>query len=120
MAGILIVDDSKTSRAVLREMFEKNGFVVAGEAADGEEAYEKYKELKPALVTMDIEMPHMNGIESLSLIKHEDDSAKVIMITAACEKEKMVEALKRGAEDFITKPFDENRVIETVKEVIAI
>lgn len=118
MAGILIVDDSKTSRAFLREIFERAGFEIAGEAADGEEGYSKYRDLKPDIVTMDIEMPHMDGIECLSLIKHQDDDAKVIMITAVGDKERMVDALKRGAEDFITKPFDEMRVIETVKEVM--
>ena len=120
MAGILIVDDSKTSRKLLRELLEENGFDIVGEAVDGEEGYQMYKALKPDLVTMDITMPKMDGIESLSLIRHEDENAKVIMITAAGQREKMVEALKRGAEDFLTKPFDATRVLETVKEVLDI
>ena len=118
MAGILIVDDSKTSRKVLRELLEENGYTIVGEALNGEEAFKMYKELRPDLVTMDITMPKMDGIESLSLIRHEDDKAKVIMITAAGQREKMVEALKRGAEDFLTKPFDSERVLETIKEVL--
>ncbi len=118
MAEILIVDDSKTSRKLLRELLEENGFVIAGEAVDGEEGYTMFKELRPDLVTMDITMPKMDGIECLSLIRHEDPDAKVIMITAAGQREKMVEALKRGAEDFLTKPFDANRVVETIKEVL--
>ncbi|MCR4618041.1 MAG: response regulator [Lachnospiraceae bacterium] len=118
MGGILIVDDSKTSRKLLRELLEDNGFTIVGEAENGEEGYQMYKALKPDLVTMDITMPRMDGIESLSLIRHADENAKVIMITAAGQREKMVEALKRGAEDFLTKPFDSNRVLETVKEVL--
>lgn len=118
MATILIVDDSKTSRKMLREAMEKGGFEVVGEANNGEEGFIKYKELRPDVVTMDITMPSMDGIESLALIKHEDENAKVIMITAAGQKEKMVEALKCGAEDFITKPYEDNVVIDTVKRVI--
>ena len=118
MSGILIVDDSKTSRKLLRELLEDNGFTIIGEAENGEEGYQMYKSLKPDLVTMDITMPRMDGIECLSLIRHADENAKVIMITAAGQREKMVEALKRGAEDFLTKPFDANRVLETVKEVL--
>ncbi len=120
MAGILIVDDSKTSRKLLRELLEENGFDVVGEASNGEEGYSLFKELRPDLVTMDITMPKMDGIECLSLIRKEDDKAKVIMITAAGQREKMVEALKRGAEDFLTKPFDIDRVLETIKEVLDI
>ena len=118
MATILIVDDSKTSRKMLRAALEKGGFEIIGEANNGEEGFVKYKELKPDVVTMDITMPSMDGIESLALIKHADENAKVIMITAAGQKEKMVEALKCGAEDFITKPYEEDIVIDTVKRVI--
>jgi len=118
MATILIVDDSKTSRKMLRAVLEKGNYEIIGEASNGEEGFVKYKELKPDLVTMDITMPSMDGIESLALIKHEDESAKVIMITAAGQKEKMVEALKSGAEDFITKPYEEDIVLDTIKRVI--
>ena len=117
MATVLIVDDSRTSRKILKEVLEKGNFEVIGEAGNGEEGYLKYKELKPDLVTMDITMPSMDGIECLSLIKHEDPDAKVVMITAAGQKEKMIEALKRGAEEFITKPFDEAEVLATLKKV---
>lgn len=117
MATVLMVDDSRTSRKILKGVLEKGGFEVIGEAMNGEEGYLKYKELKPDIVTMDITMPVMDGIESLSLIKHENENAKVVMITAAGQKEKMVEALKRGAEEFITKPFDENEVLTTLRKV---
>ncbi len=111
MATVLIVDDSRTSRRILRNLIESNGYTVVGEAENGEIGFLRYKELKPDIVTMDITMPQMDGIESLSLIKHEDPDAKVIMVTAAGQKEKMVEALKRGADDFITKPFEENEIL---------
>lgn len=117
MATVLMVDDSRTSRKILRATLERGGFTIVGEAANGEEGYLKYKELKPDIVTMDITMPTMDGIESLSLIKKEDKDAKVIMITAAGQKEKMVEALKRGAEEFIIKPFDDREVLDTLNRV---
>lgn len=117
MATVLMVDDSRTSRKMLRAVLERGGFEIIGEAVNGEEGYLKYKELRPDIVTMDITMPTMDGIESLTLIKHADEKAKVVMITAAGQKEKMVEALKRGAEEFITKPFDETEVLNTLSKV---
>jgi len=118
MATVLIVDDSRTSRRILRGVLERGGFEVVDEAANGEEGYLKYKELQPDIVTMDITMPVMDGIESLTLIKKANAASKVIMITAAGQKEKMVEALKRGADEFITKPFDENEVLNALKHVL--
>ncbi len=117
MTTVLMVDDSKTSRKILRSVLERGDFEVIGEAANGEEGFLKYKELRPDVVTMDITMPLMDGIESLSLIRKENAEAKVVMITAAGQKEKMVEALKRGAEEYIVKPFDENEVLATLKRV---
>ena len=118
MATVLIVDDSRTSRKILRSLLEGDGYEIIDEATNGEEGYLKYKELKPDLVTMDITMPSMDGIECLSLIKHVNPDAKVVMITAAGQKEKLIEALKRGAEEFITKPFDETEVLATLKKVV--
>ncbi|MCM1569689.1 MAG: response regulator [Roseburia sp.] len=117
MATILIVDDSRTSRRILRNILESDGHTVVDEAENGEIGYLKYKELKPEIVTMDITMPNMDGIESLSLIKKENKDAKVIMITAAGQKEKMVEALKRGADEFVTKPFDQNEICNVISKL---
>lgn len=117
MATVLMVDDSRTSRKILKAALERGGFTIVGEAANGEEGYLKYKELQPDIVTMDITMPTMDGIESLSLIKKVNKDAKIVMITSAGQKEKMVEALKRGAEEFIIKPFDEKEVLETLNRV---
>lgn len=118
MATILIVDDMKMERTLLRDAIEKTEHTVVGEAENGEEAFRLYKELKPDIVTMDITMPKMDGIEALTLIKHFDEDAKVIMVTAEGQKSMMVEALKRGAEDFFQKPVDPNRVIETINDVL--
>lgn len=118
MATVLMVDDSAVSRKVLRNILEKGGYEVIGEAVNGEEGYLKYKELKPDIVTMDITMPVMDGIESLSLIKRDNEDTKVIMITASGQREKMVEALKRGAEEFILKPFEEEEILKTLAYVM--
>lgn len=117
MATVLMVDDSRTSRRILRGVLEQGGFEVVGEATNGEEGYLKYKELTPDIVTMDITMPVMDGIESLTLIKKANPDSKVVMITAAGQKEKMVDALKRGADEFITKPFDADVVLDTLKHI---
>ena len=111
MANIMIVDDSRTSRRILREILERNGHTIVGEATNGEEGYLKYKELKPEVVTMDITMPVMDGVESLSLIKKENPDAKVLMITAAGQREKMLDSVKRGAEEFVVKPFNEAEIL---------
>lgn len=117
MAKILIVDDSRTSRKILRGILEEAGHEIVAEATNGEEGYLKYQELKPELVTMDITMPTMDGLEALKLIKR-DENAKVIMITSAGQKEKMMEAVKYGADEFITKPFADKDVVKAVEDVL--
>lgn len=118
MSTVLIVDDSRTSRKMLRELLEELGHEVIFEAVNGEEGYLKYKELQPDLVTLDITMPKMDGIEALALIKKTNADAKVIMITAAGQKDKMVQAVKYGASEFITKPYEKDDVIQIVKKVL--
>ncbi len=117
MADIMIVDDSRTSRRILREILERNGHSVVAEAINGEDGYLKYKELNPDVVTMDITMPHMDGVECLSLIKKVNPEAKVLMITAAGQKEKMLESIKRGAEEFIVKPFNEAEILAALERL---
>ena len=116
MKYVLIAEDESSIRDFVVINLRRNGYEVI-EAVNGEDGYLKYKELQPDVVTMDITMPVMDGIESLSLIKHANADAKVVMITAAGQKEKMVDALKRGADEFITKPFDEAEVIATLKKL---
>lgn len=117
MAKVLIVDDSRTSRRILRNLLEEAGHEVVAEALNGDEGYLKYKELNPDIVTMDITMPVTDGLQALQLIRHYDGNAKVVMITAAGQKDKMVQALKEGASDFITKPFDKEDVIVTINKM---
>lgn len=117
MKRVLIVDDSRTSRKMLRQLLEELGYEVAGEAVNGEEGYLKYKELKPDLVTLDITMPRMDGIQALQLIKKENAAAVVVMITAAGQKDKMIQAIKHGAAEFITKPYDKEDVEKILENI---
>lgn len=117
MAKILLVDDSKTSRKILRGILEDNGHEIIGEAANGEDAFAKYKELAPDITTMDITMPVMDGIEALQLIMEFNKDALVIMVTAAGQKSKMVDAIKYGAAEFLAKPFEAAQIIEIIDKV---
>ena len=118
MAKILIVDDSMTSKKFLRTMLERAGCEIIGEASDGQEGVDKYKELKPDVVTMDITMPIKNGIEALEEIIAYDSNAKVVMVTAAGQNTNIVEALKLGAADFIQNPFEVERIAAVIKKVL--
>ena len=120
MAKILIVDDSRTSRRMLRAILEEMGHEVVAEAVNGEDGFVKYKELNPDLVTLDITMPVLDGIQALSLIKKHDPEAKVVMITAAGQRDKMIKAVKYGAAEFITKPYEKEVVEKILKEVLAL
>ncbi len=118
MANILIVDDSRTSRRILTHIVEEIGHTVIGEADNGEDGFLKFKELKPDLVTLDITMPKMTGLEALQLIMNHDKGAKVIMISSAGQKEKMLKAIKMGARDFVAKPIDDDAVKAAITEVL--
>ena len=118
MGKILIVDDSRTSRKMLREILEGMGHEIAGEATNGEEGYVMYKELNPDLVTLDITMPKMDGIEALMLIKKYNENAEAVMITAAGQKEKMIQAVKYGASEFITKPYESDEVERIIAQIL--
>ena len=118
MAKILIVDDSKTSRRFLKDMLASAGHEVVAEAVNGQEGIDKYFQYMPDLVTMDITMPGKDGITALSEIIERDAKAKIIMVTAAGQKSNMIEALKRGASDFIQKPFEANVIIDVIKKVL--
>ena len=115
---VVIVDDSKLSRKVLREMLEEEGYAVIAEATDGEEGIAAYLQFKPDIVTMDITMPNMNGMESLKEILYMDKHAKVVMISAAGQQKKIIEALKIGAQRFITKPFEKEDVISCMDSLM--
>ncbi len=115
---ILIVDDAAFMRMLLKDIVTKAGFEVVGEASNGKEAVEKYKELKPDVVTMDITMPEMNGIEAVKEIKKIDPNANIIMVSAMGQQAMVIEAIQAGAKDFIVKPFQPARVIEALKKAV--
>ena len=119
MANILIVDDSRTSRKILRNILESAGHTIVDEATDGEQAIEKYIASKPDVITLDITMPVMDGIEALKQIKLVDSDAKVIMVSASSQKDKLIEAVKYGAEDFIAKPFEPSQIITVLDKLIS-
>lgn len=118
MAKILIVDDSKMSRRMLRTILEGIGYEIVAEAANGEEGVKMYKEFSPDAVTMDITMPELDGISCLQQIVAYDAAAKVIMVTAAGQSNKLMEALKSGAKEFICKPYEPEQVINALKEAL--
>ena len=116
--NILICDDAAFMRMMIKDILTKNGYNVAGEAENGAKAVEKYNELKPDLVLMDITMPEMDGIQALKKIKETDPGAKVIMCSAMGQQAMVIDSIQSGARDFIVKPFQADRVIEAVKKVV--
>ena len=115
--NVLICDDAAFMRMMIKNVLTKGGYNVVGEAENGAKAVEKYKELSPDLVLMDITMPEMDGIQALKEIKAIDGGAKVIMCSAMGQQAMVVESIQAGAKDFIVKPFQEDRVLEAVKKV---
>ena len=115
---VLLVDDAAFMRMMIKNVLTKNGFDVVGEAENGAIAVEKYSELSPDLVIMDITMPELNGIEALKKIKAKNSDAKVIMCSATGQQSMVIEAIQAGAKDFIVKPFQADRVCEAVRKVL--
>ena len=116
-ARILIVDDAAFMRMMLKDILTKGGYEIAGEAADGEEAVMKYKEEKPDLVTLDITMPNKDGIQALKEIKAFDANANCLMCSAMGQQSMVIDAIQNGAKDFIVKPFQADRVIESIRKI---
>ena len=117
MARILIVDDSRTSRRMLKNILIENGHEIIGEANEGQLGYEMYVDKKPDIVTLDVTMPVLDGLGCLDKIMTFDENAKVIMITAAGQKEKMVEAIKLGATEFIQKPYEPKQILSVIESL---
>lgn len=115
---VLIVDDAAFMRIMLKNILTKNGYDVCGEASNGNEALEKYKELKPDLVTLDITMPEKDGISALKDIRAFDSNAKCVMCSAMGQQAMVIEAIQSGAKDFIVKPFQADRVLESIRKVL--
>ena len=118
MKTVLIVDDAAFMRMMLKDVLTKNGFEVIGEAENGAVAIEKYKELAPRLVIMDITMPEVDGIQAVREIKKIDPNAKIVMCSAMGQQAMVIESIQAGALDFIVKPFQPERVIEAVNKVL--
>lgn len=118
MTRVLIVDDAAFMRMMIKDILQKNGFEVVGEASNGIEAVDLYKKEKPDVVTMDITMPDMDGIEAVKEIKSFDPAAKVIMCSAMGQQSMVMDAIKSGAKDFIVKPFQADRVLEAIRKVV--
>ncbi|WP_407371280.1 response regulator [Carnobacterium sp.] len=112
--NVMIVDDAAFMRMKLKDILEKNGYKVVAEAQNGVEAVEKYKAEKPDLVTMDITMPEMDGVDALKEIKAFDPAARVVMCSAMGQQGMVMDAIRSGAVDFIVKPFDSDRVIKAL------
>lgn len=122
MPTVLIVDDALFMRKVLGDILKREGLQIIGEAENGQAAIDKYKELKPDLVTMDVVMPKVgevtNGIEALRQILKIDPNAKVIMVSAMGQVGLIIEAMQVGAKDFISKPFKQPRVAVAIKKAL--
>jgi len=115
---VLVVDDAIFMRTMIGDILRQAGFEVVGEASSGVEAVQKYKELKPDLVTMDIVMPDMGGIDAVREIIKEDPEARILMCSAMGQQGLVVEAIQAGARDFVVKPFQPSRVIEAVQRLL--
>ena len=117
MKKVMVVDDAMFMRASLKMMLEKNGFEVVAEAENGVIAVQKYKDLKPDLVTMDITMPEMDGLQALKLIKQLDPDAKIVVVSAMGQEPVVKDAILSGAKSFIVKPFKEEFVLKTLNSL---
>jgi len=116
---VLVVDDAAFMRMMIKDILRKGGYEVVGEAEDGAKAIEKYKELQPDLVTMDITMPDMDGIAAVKEIRKIDPNALIIMCSAMGQQSMVIDAIQAGARDFVVKPFQPDRVLEAVRKVLS-
>ncbi len=115
---VLFCDDSSFMRSILKGIILKEPYQLAGEASNGAEAVEQYRKLKPDLVTMDIVMPEMDGIDAVKEIRAFDPEAKIIMVSAMGQQSMVIDSIQAGARDFIIKPFQPPRVQEALKRVV--
>lgn len=116
---VLVVDDAAFMRMMIKDILRRGGYQVVGEAEDGVKAIEKYRELKPDLVTMDITMPDMDGITAVKEIRAIDPNAVIIMCSAMGQQAMVIDAIQAGAKDFIVKPFQPDRVLEAIRKVLS-
>jgi two-component system, chemotaxis family, chemotaxis protein CheY len=115
---VLVCDDALFMRTMVKDILTQAGFTVVGEAENGQQAVELFKKLKPDLVTMDIIMPEMGGIEAVKKIMEADPQARILMCSAMGQQALVLEAIQAGAKDFVVKPFQPSRVLEAVQRVL--
>jgi two-component system chemotaxis response regulator CheY len=115
---ILLVDDAAFMRKMIKDTLSKNGYTDLYEAEDGADAVEKYGEINPDLVIMDITMPNMDGLEALKTIRAKDANASIVMCSAMGQESMVMDAVRSGAKDFIVKPFKPDRVLKTVSSIL--
>lgn len=118
MASVLIVDDAAFMRLAIKQMLEANGHTMAGEAGNGIDAIKVYAEVKPDVVILDITMPEMNGIEALKRIKILDPNARIIICSAIGQQAMLAQAIEYGAEEFIVKPFEADRLMASIDKLM--
>jgi len=116
---VLVVDDAAFMRLAIKNVLEKNEFKVVADAKNGVEAIQKYIEFKPDIVTMDITMPDMSGIDALKKIMEYDPNAKIVMVSAMGQERMVKEAILNGAKNFIVKPYKEEHIVQTLRKVAA-
>lgn len=115
---MLVVDDAVVMRMMIKDILSKNGFEIVGEAQNGAEAVEKYKDLRPDVVTMDMVMPGVDGIAAVKQIVSEDPAAKILMCTSLGQEALLNEAMQAGATSYITKPFQPSKILESIEKVL--
>ena len=121
MANILIVDDALFMRKILSDILTEEGHKIVGEAENAKEAIELYKKLKPDIVTMDIIMPEIDGINTLKAIKQilkSDKNARIVIVSAMGQQDMVVESIQAGAKDFVVKPFQRSRITESIARIL--
>ena len=118
MARVLVVDDAAFMRKMLSDALAKGGHQVIGEAANGVEAVDRFKELRPDVTTLDITMPEKDGLSALKEIMALDPAARVVMCSALGQESKVLEAVKSGARDFVVKPFQPDRVLDAIGKAV--
>ncbi|MCX8058849.1 MAG: response regulator [Spirochaetes bacterium] len=118
-ARILLADDLSFVRMMQKDLLEKEGYEIVGEAADGITAVQKYKELRPDIIILDITMPYMNGLEAMKKIFEFDPNAKIIICSALGQQLLIIEAIKAGVKDFIVKPYKNERMLSAIKKALS-
>lgn len=119
MAKILVVDDAAFMRMMMKDILAKGEHEVVGEAEDGKKCLMEYSKVKPDLVTLDITMPELDGMNTLVALKKLDPSARVVMVSAMGQQDIVIQAIKAGARDFVVKPFKPDRVLEAINKALA-